>query len=240
MKIIITENYQELSARANEIMRKLLIEKPNAVLGLATGSSPVGLYKNMIADYEKGITDYSRISTVNLDEYVGLPETHDQSYRYFMNDNLFLHVNVDMDKTAVPCGNTSDPAKECERYTDYLKTHRQDVQVLGLGGNGHIGFNEPGTPFDSHTHIVELKENTRRDNARFFPSLDNVPTHAITMGIADIMEAKSILLVASGTNKADAVYAMVKGAVDENCPASILQRHENVTVILDKAAASKL
>lgn len=240
MRIIITENYQELSMRANEIMRKLLIEKPNAVLGLATGSSPVGLYKNMIADYEKGVTDYSRISTVNLDEYVGLEETHDQSYRYFMNDNLFLHVNVDMDKTAVPKGNVADPEAECARYTEYLKTHRQDVQVLGLGGNGHIGFNEPGTPFDSHTHIVELKENTRRDNARFFPSMDDVPTHAITMGIADIMEAKSILLVASGTNKADAVYEMVKGAVDENCPASILQRHENVTVILDKEAASKL
>lgn len=240
MKIIVTKNYQELSAEAFRVMKEVVTENPEAVLGLATGSSPIGLYKEMIEDHKKNGTSYRKIKTVNLDEYVGLGAKDDQSYVYFMHDNLFDHIDTDEKNINLPNGMASDMEAECARYTALLDSLRQDVQLLGIGANGHIGFNEPGTAFDSTTHIVTLKDKTRQDNARFFASLDEVPTKAITMGIANVMNAKKILLVANGANKADAVYAMVKGEIRESCPASILQKHPDVVVVLDEAAASKL
>lgn len=239
MKIIVTKDYEEMSAKAYEIM-KSVATKGNVILGLATGSSPIGLYKNMIADCKAGNVSYKDIKTVNLDEYVGLDDKSDQSYVYFMNHNLFNYIDIDKKNTFLPNGMADDMYAESERYTNLLKGMQQDIQVLGLGSNGHIGFNEPGTSFDSTTHVVELKESTRRDNARFFQSLDEVPTHAITMGIANIMNAKKVLMIANGENKADAVKALVEGEMNENCPASALQKHADFVLVLDEKAASKL
>lgn len=236
MRIIIEKDYQDIGKTANKFMRELLINNPNATLGLATGSSPVGLYKEMIADNKAGITTFKNIKTVNLDEYVGLPEGHDQTYRYFMNDNLFNHIDIDKNNTRVPNGMAENLENACKEYTDYVAKNIPDVQILGIGSNGHIAFNEPGTPFDAHTHIVTLKEGTRQDNARFFSSIDEVPTHAITMGIADIMQAKMIILVANGIGKSKAIYDMAKGPITTDCPASILQSHPNVVVIIDESA----
>lgn len=240
MKIIITDNTEELAQEALKVMLDVVKTKPDAVIGLATGSSPIGLYQAMIADHVNNGTSYKDIKTVNLDEYVGLDIDSDQSYVYFMNDNLFKSIDVKPSNTYLPNGMADDMSKECSRYTQTLNSMPQDIQVLGIGGNGHIGFNEPNTPFDSTTHIVELEECTKLDNARFFASIDDVPTHAITMGISNIMDAKKILVVANGANKADAVYAMIKGEVSEKCPASVLQRHKDVVVVIDQAAASKL
>lgn len=240
MKVIITKNIQELADEALKVMLDVVKNNPKAVLGLATGSSPIGLYKNMIKDCTENGTSYADITTVNLDEYVGLGIESDQSYIYFMTDNLFRGIDVNMDNVNLPNGKAVDMVAECARYTDLLNRTVQDIQLLGIGSNGHIGFNEPNTAFDSTTHIVELEEGTRKDNARFFASLDEVPTHAITMGIANIMNAKQILVVANGANKAKAVYDMVEGEVSENCPASVLQNHNNVVVVIDEAAASLL
>ncbi|MEG1394496.1 MAG: glucosamine-6-phosphate deaminase [Clostridia bacterium] len=241
MKVIICKDYQEMSAKAYEYIYSVMAEKNfECILGLATGSTPIGLYKNMVADCKAGNVSYSRMKSVNLDEYIGLPITHDQSYCYFMRDNLFDHIDIDSKNYHLPQGNTADNEKACADYTALLARMQQDVQVLGLGSNGHIGFNEPFTPFDSTTHIVKLTDNTRQDNARFFASLNEVPTHSITMGIANIMNAKSVLVLASGDNKAKAVKAMVEGAVTEEVPASVLQNHKNVVVIVDEKAASLL
>lgn len=240
MEVIITNNAEELADKALEVMLGVVKNNPSAVIGLATGSSPIGLYKKMIEDHNTNGTSYKNIKSVNLDEYVGLGIESDQSYVYFMNDNLFKGIDIDKRNTNLPNGKAADMQAECDRYTALLDSMPQDIQLLGIGGNGHIGFNEPGTSFDSTTHIVTLHENTRKDNARFFASLDEVPTHAITMGIKNIMNAKKILVVANGANKADAVYAMVKGEISENCPASVLQNHKDVVVIVDKAAAAKL
>ena len=238
MKVIVTKNTEELAEQALQVMLDVVKNKPNAVIGLATGSSPVGLYKKMIEDCKNNGTSYANIKSVNLDEYVGLGIESDQSYVYFMNDNLFKGIDIKQENTNLPNGKAADMAKECERYTALLNSMPQDIQLLGIGANGHIGFNEPNTPFNSTTHIVELEEDTRRDNARFFASLDEVPTHAITMGISNIMNAKKILVVANGANKAKAVYQMIKGEVSENCPASILQKHNDVVVVVDEAAYS--
>lgn len=240
MKVIITKNYEELSAKANEVIKEIITQNPNAILGLATGSSPLGLYENMIKDCKNNSTSYKNIKTVNLDEYIGLGYSSDQSYIYFMRHNLFDHIDIDLANVNLPNGLAKDMQQECERYTTLLNTMQQDVQLLGIGANGHIGFNEPGTSFDSNTNIVELKKQTREDNARFFASINDVPTHAITMGIKNIMNAKKILVVANGINKADAVYEMVKGKVNESCPATILQNHSDVILICDELAASKL
>ena len=240
MKVIITENYDEMSKKAAEIMINLVKENPNAILGLATGSSPIGMYKEMAKDCANGGASYKNVSTVNLDEYVGLTADHDQSYAYFMRTNLFDHIDIDQKNTNLPCGSAPDAQKECDRYNALLETMKQDVQVLGLGSNGHTGFNEPNTPFDSLTHLVDLTENTIKDNSRLFASIDEVPRQALSMGIKNIMQAKSILMVVSGANKADAVYGMVKGDVTPDLPASVLQLHPNVTIVCDKAAASKL
>lgn len=240
MKVIITENYDEMSKKAAEIMIQLVKNNPNAVLGLATGSSPIGMYKAMAEDCANGGASYKNVSTVNLDEYVGLTADHDQSYAYFMRTNLFDHIDIDQKNTNLPCGSAPDAKAECDRYNALLETMKQDVQVLGLGSNGHIGFNEPNTPFDSVTHLVDLTENTIKDNSRLFNSIDEVPRQALSMGIKNIMQAKSILMVVSGKNKAEAVRGMVKGEVTPALPASVLQLHPFVTVICDKDAASLL
>ena len=236
MKVIVCENYEELSKAAFEVIKECVVAKPNAVLGLATGSSPVGLYKEMIKDHKENGTSYKEVSSYNLDEYVGIDRNDAQSYYTFMNENLFSGIDINLENTHVPYGNTKE---DCEGYEAAVQG--VDIQVLGIGQNGHIGFNEPNTPFDEPTHIVDLTENTRQANARFFENdINKVPTQAITQGIGTIMKAKKILLVANGENKADAVKAMVEGAYDPICPASVLQKHDDVVVIVDKAAASKL
>lgn len=240
MKVIVCKNTEELANEALKVMLDVIKSKENPVIGLATGSSPIGLYNAMIRDHKENGTSYKNVKSVNLDEYVGLGIESDQSYVYFMNDNLFKGIDIDKNNTNLPNGKANDMNAECDRYTALLDSMPQDIQLLGIGGNGHIGFNEPGTPFNSTTHIVELQERTRIDNARFFSSLDEVPTHAITMGIKNIMNAKKILVVANGKGKADAVYSMVKGEITESCPASVLQNHNDVIVIVDEDAASKL
>ena len=240
MKVIIVENYEEMSAKAAELLTNIVKNNPKAVLGLATGSSPIGTYQNMAKDHRENGTSYKDVVSVNLDEYVGLTSDHNQSYAYFMYENLFKNIDVPMASTNLPSGSAKDLQAECDRYNKLLETYQQDVQVLGLGSNGHIGFNEPGTPFGSVTHLVDLAESTIKDNSRLFQSIDEVPRQALSMGIKNIMNAKSILVVVSGKNKAQAVYGMVKGEVTTNLPASVLQLHPNVTVICDKDAASLL
>lgn len=238
MKVIVVENYEEISQKAFEVMYELVSNKPAAVLGLATGSSPIGLYENMIKDHKEKGTSYAACQSFNLDEYVGLPQSHPQTYYTFMHENLFDGIDIKEENVHLPYGNS---AEECAAYEKSMENVTVDIQVLGIGSNGHIGFNEPGTSFDEETHIVTLKEGTRQDNARFFEDdINKVPTHAITMGIATIMKSRKILLVASGANKADAVAAMVNGPVNVECPASVLQNHADVVVICDKAAAAKL
>ncbi|MBQ7879662.1 MAG: glucosamine-6-phosphate deaminase [Clostridia bacterium] len=240
MKVIVTENYEEMSKKAAEILIGIVKNNPNAVLGLATGSSPIGTYENMAKDHRENGTSYKNVTTVNLDEYVGLTPDHDQSYAYFMRKNLFDNVDIDLANTNLPKGSAKDLQAECDRYNKLLEGYQQDVQVLGLGSNGHIGFNEPGTPFDSVTHLVDLTENTIKDNSRLFANVDEVPRQALSMGVKNIMNAKSILMVVSGKNKAKAVYGMVKGEITPELPASVLQLHPFVTVICDKDAASLL
>ncbi len=241
MKVIVVKNYEELSKEAFKVMKDVVTSKENPVLGLATGSSPIGLYKEMIKDHQENKTSYAKVITFNLDEYVGLKKEHSESYYSFMNANLFSGLNIDLNNVHIPVGDSDNVEEECKKYDEAMSKYQLDLQLLGIGSNGHIGFNEPGTSFDSLTHIVELKEKTRQDNARFFEPLnEEVPTHAITMGVASIMSAKKVLLVASGANKADAIKAMINGEVNENMPASVLQRHQDVVVIVDEAAASKL
>lgn len=238
MKVIICENYDELSLKAFEVIKELVTSKPDCVLGLATGSSPVGLYKNMIKDHKENGTSYKDVKSYNLDEYVGIDRNDPQSYYTFMYENLFKDIDIDLNNTHVPYGNTE---ADCKAYEDALSEVSIDLQVLGIGQNGHIGFNEPGTPFEELTHIVDLTENTREANARFFDNdINKVPTQAISMGIGTIMKSKKVLLVANGENKADAVKAMIEGPIDTACAASALQNHADVVVVLDKAAASKL
>lgn len=240
MKIIIAADYEEMSAIGADIIIEKLIKNKKAVLGLATGSTPIGLYAKLVTACLAGKISFRGVRTVNLDEYVGLGASDVQSYVYFMREQLFDNVDIDLKNTHLPDGRAQDLQAECMRYTRLLKDMPQDMQLLGLGANGHIGFNEPGSPFDGHTHVVDLTERTIEDNSRLFESKDSVPRRAITMGIADIMQAKSILMLASGKNKAEAVYGMVKGAVSVNCPASILQLHKNAVLVADKAAASLL
>ena len=237
---IVCENYDEVSKEAFKVM-KTVLDKGNPVLGLATGSSPVGLYKEMIRDHKENGTSYKNILTWNLDEYVGIPRTHEQSYWTFMHENLFNFIDIPEENIHVPVGESEDEEAECVKYEESMKGHTVDIQVLGIGSDGHIAFNEPGTPFDSLTHLMDLTEHTRKDNARFFDNdINQVPKRSITMGLASIMRAKKIIVIATGENKAEAVYGMLKGPKTTDCPASILQDHPDVTVLLDKAAASKL
>ena len=232
MKVIKVDSYEKLSRQAANILSAQVILKPNAVLGLATGSSPVGTYAQLIKWYEKGDIDFSNVTTVNLDEYCGLSPENDQSYRYFMNTNFFDHVNVNMEKTNVPNGLAADPASECERYDALIESLGGiDVQLLGIGHNGHIGFNEPDEAFEKTTHVVELKQSTIDANARFFEDKSQVPTHAITMGIKSIMNARKILLIANGKDKKEILEKALFGPVTPEVPASILQLHPDLTVI---------
>lgn len=241
MRLIVTKNYDEMSKKAANIIAAKVILKPNCVLGLATGSTPIGTYKELIKKYNDGDLSFSAVSTVNLDEYRGLTHDNDQSYYYFMNDNLFNHVDIDKARTHVPDGTEADSDKACKDYEDIVKSYGGvDLQLLGLGHNGHIGFNEPAEEFPKATHCVDLQESTIEANKRFFASIDDVPRQAYTMGIGTIMAAKSILLIASGKDKAEIIKKAFFGPVRPQVPASILQLHPDVTVVIDEDAASLL
>lgn len=235
MKYITVNTYEELSNKAADLIAAQILVKPNCVLGLATGSSPVGTYKRLIADNQAGKIDFSTVTSVNLDEYVGLDGSNDQSYRYFMNHNLFDHVNIDKSKTFVPSGLAADLKAEGEAYDAMIKELGGiDLQLLGIGLDGHIGFNEPDAYFTAATHEVKLDESTIEANARFFASKDDVPTTAITMGMLSIMQAKKVLLIANGAAKKAIVEKAFFGPIDPQVPASILQLHPDVTVIFSE------
>lgn len=237
-KVIIVEDYDQISKEAFKVMQEFL--KPGKVIGLATGSSPIGLYKEMIADHKANGTSYKEIKTFNLDEYAGLPKDHQESYYTFMHHNLFDHLDIKEENIHIPSG-LGDLDQNCKHYDEMIAETPVDIQLLGIGSNGHIGFNEPGTSFESGTHVTDLTESTRKDNARFFDPLnEEVPTQACTMGLKTIMQAGKILLVANGENKAQAVKGMLEGEVTEDLPASILQNHPDVVVIIDKAAGKLL
>ena len=241
IKVIVVENYDEVSQKAFEVMKEVLDSKANPVLGLATGSSPIGLYKNMVEEHKTSNRSYKDVVTFNLDEYIGLDKDHKESYYTFMKNHLFSHIDIDYNNVHIPNGSASDMEAEAKAYESELEKYALDIQVLGIGTNGHIGFNEPGTPFDSVTHVVALQEATIKDNARFFDGdTSQVPTKAISMGIKSIMSAQKILVIAAGENKAPAVKGMINGEVSVDLPASILQTHNDVVVILDKSAASLL
>ena len=237
MKVII-DTAENIAALAAQQYVDLLKRKPNAILGGATGSTPLGLYAELVRLNKEGKISFKDASSFNLDEYVGLDGTHDQSYRYFMDHNLFDHIDIDKSRTRVPSGiDTSDPAAYDK---EIAAAGGVDPQLLGIGNNGHIGFNEPGTPFGSLTHIVELTESTREANKRFFASIDEVPTHAVTMGVKTVMQARSIILMAIGPAKAPIMKEMLQGPVTEKVPASVLQLHPDVTVYMDYEAAKLL
>ena len=240
MEIIIVNDYAQMSERGALAVSETVKKNPRAVLGLATGSTPIQTYRLLIEQCERGKLSFAEVRAVNLDEYAGLAAEHEQSYAYFMRKNLFDHIDIDLKNTHIPSGTAPDLQAECERYTALLAQMPRDLQILGLGSNGHIGFNEPGTPFSGRTHVVRLAESTVRDNSRLFDRIEDVPKMALTMGIADIMDAKKILIMASGKNKAQAVYNTVKGEVSESCPASVLQKHNNAVLIADAEAASLL
>lgn len=241
MKIYKAKDYKDMSRKAANIISAQVIMKPNCVLGLATGSTPIGTYDQLVEWYNKGDLDFSEVTTVNLDEYKGLPRTNDQSYYYFMHQHLFDRVNIDPERTNVPNGMEPDAEKECGRYEELIRSlGGVDLQLLGLGHNGHIGFNEPGEAFEKETHCVDLTESTIEANKRFFASADDVPKQAYTMGIKTIMQAKKILIVVNGENKADIVEHAFFGSVTPEVPASILQLHNDVTLVGDEAALAKI
>ena len=240
INVICAKDYADVSRKAAAIIASVVTLKPDCVLGLATGSSPIGTYKELIAKYEAGILDFSQVKTVNLDEYVGLSKDHDQSYAYFMRTNLFDHINIDQANCNSPSGLTEDPETECENYDKLIAELQTDLQLLGMGPNGHIGFNEPDEVFIPGTHCVKLAESTIDANQRFFASRDDVPRQAYTMGIWGIMQAKKVLMVVNGKNKAAAVKAALTGPVDPKVPASILQLHPDCTIVADAEALSLL
>lgn len=239
MRIIKAKDYEDMSKKAADIMASQVILKPNSVLGLATGATPIGAYKELINKYKQGRLDFSDITSVNLDEYKGLSKDNDQSYYSFMNDNLFQHVNIDTNRTFLPDGTIADSSVACADYDKIIaETGGIDLQLLGLGGNGHIGFNEPCDVFKKGTHCVDLAEETIEANKRFFASADDVPRQAYTMGIQTIMSAKKVLVVVSGEAKAKAVKKSFFGEITPQVQASILQLHKNVIIVADEAALS--
>ena len=239
MIIYRAKNYKDMSRKAANIISAQVIMKPNCTLGLATGSTPLGIYDQLTEWYKKGDLDFSTVHSVNLDEYRGLPKENDQSYYYFMHKNLFDRVNIRSENTNVPNGMEPDAEKECRRYEKLIADLGGiDLQLLGLGHNGHIGFNEPGEAFEKETHCVDLQERTIEANKRFFDSADEVPRQAYTMGIKTIMQAKKILVAVSGEDKAEIVKKAFFGPVTPTVPASILQMHNDVTVVADEAALS--
>jgi glucosamine-6-phosphate deaminase len=238
MQIQIFQDKESLHRAVSQQLIDAVKNKPNIVLGLSTGSSPLGTYDNIIKDHQKNGTDYSKTVTFNLDEYVGLEGSHPQSYRYFMNTSLFNHLNIPLEQTNVPQG-TGDLKKVCEEYeAKVAAAGGVDLQLLGIGTNGHIGFNEPGTSFDTRTHVTNLLQETINSNAHFFQHAADVPKKAVTMGIRSIMETKKIILIAYGSKKAAVIREMVQGTITESMPASILQKHQDVTLFLDEEAAS--
>ncbi|WP_405080013.1 glucosamine-6-phosphate deaminase [Paenibacillus chitinolyticus] len=231
------ENQQELNEAGAGIITALVQTKPDAVLGLATGSTPIGIYEEIVKAYNKGRVSFKNVRTYNLDEYVGLPDGHAESYRTYMNEHLFRHIDVQPERTRIPNGNASDLQEECARYNGELDEIKQvDLQILGLGHNGHIGFNEPADELHGATHLVELDHKTREANARFFPSIHDVPTHALTMGVGTILKARTILLIVRGADKADIVHRALTGPITTQCPASLLQTHPHLIVLLDAEA----
>lgn len=241
MRIYKRKDYQDMSRKAANIISAQIIMKPDSVLGLATGSSPIGAYQQLIEWYKKGDLDFSEVRTVNLDEYKGLSPDDPQSYRYFMNENLFKHVNIDIKNTNVPNGMAEEDAAECERYNQVIRSLGGiDLQLLGLGHNGHIGFNEPDDAFEKETHCVALTKSTLEANARLFDKPEDMPRYAYTMGIQSIMRAKKIVVVVSGEGKAEIVKRAFFGPVTPSVPASILQMHGDVTIVGDEAALSRL
>jgi glucosamine-6-phosphate deaminase len=241
MNVIIVKDYETLSKKAAGLIQSQLMWHPDSVLGLATGSTPVGTYQALIEMYNKGDVDFSDVTTFNLDEYLGLEKENPQSYYRFMKDNLFDHVNVKEASIHIPNGMAEDFSAECQAYEKKIdNSGGLDLQILGIGHNGHIGFNEPNVEFEARTHIVSLDEETIQANQRFFESVDEVPKQAISMGIKTIMKSKKIILMASGEGKADIISQLVQDDIKPDLPASVLHLHENVIVLIDEAAASKL
>jgi glucosamine-6-phosphate deaminase len=241
MEVVIEKNYESMSRQAAKMIVQLLNTKPNAVLGLATGSTPLSLYKELIRLHKEEGLDFSQVTTFNLDEYVGLPPSHNQSYHYFMHENLFKHVNISPRNIHIPSGSTHNYEAFCQWYENRIQECGGiDLQVLGIGSDGHIAFNEPGSSLASRTRLKTLAKQTIDDNARFFAKREDVPIYSITMGVGTILEARKLLLLASGKGKADAVAAMIEGPVSSMCTASALQLHPQATVFLDPEAASKL
>jgi glucosamine-6-phosphate deaminase len=241
MKIIEVNDYEQMSKEAAKYIIEKVTHFPSTTLGLATGGTPVGTYKNLIADHQQNGTSYQKVTSFNLDEYIGLSGNNQNSYRYFMDNQLFNHIDIKKNKTHIPNGEIVDSEKECIRYEELLVKHGGiDLQILGIGSNGHIGFNEPGTSFHSTTHIVDLAPSTIKANSRYFNQIEDVPSRAITMGIATILKSKEILLLVSGDNKKEALYNLLNGEVNESFPASVLKNHPCVTIIADKAAVADL
>jgi len=241
VEIIITPNYEQMGKLAAKLVAQQLLKKPSAVLGLATGSTPISTYKELIRLHKEEGLDFSKVITFNLDEYLDLAPTHDQSYRYFMDHNLFHHINVDPKNIHVPYGHAEDVEEFCEWYEDEIRRAGGiDLQILGIGGDGHIAFNEPGSSLGSRTRLKTLTQETIEDNARFFKNKDDVPRFAITMGVGTILEAKKVILVANGAKKAAIVAEALEGPITAQVSASVLQMHPHVTVILDQEAGSKL
>ena len=239
MKIIHAKDYADMSRKAANIISAQVILKPDCILGLATGSTPIGAYQQLIKWYEKGDVDFSQVSTYNLDEYRGLSHDDPQSYHYFMRDNFFDHINIDLSRTHVPDGSNDDAEAACAEYDRMVAAAGYpDLQLLGIGNNGHIGFNEPDDHFSAGTHCVDLTESTIEANSRLFDNIDDVPRQAYTMGVQTIMYARMIVIAASGEKKAQAVRDMCFGPVTPSCPASILQLHTNCVVVADEDALS--
>lgn len=241
MKVIRARDYDDMSRKAANIISAQVILKPDAVLGLATGSTPIGTYKQLIEWYKKGDLDFSQVRTVNLDEYKGLTRDNDQSYYYFMKENFFKHINIDPANTNIPDGMIKDPSEACEAYNKIIDSLGGiDLQLLGLGKNGHIGFNEPSDIFTLKTNCAVLTESTIQANARFFENIDDVPKLAYTMGIGQIMSARRVLLVANGKAKAPILKEIIEGSVTPRIPASILKFHKDATIVADEEALSLL
>ncbi|MEH7381160.1 glucosamine-6-phosphate deaminase [Bacillus sp. JJ1533] len=239
MKVIAVKDFKEMSQFAAAMISHQVKEKPNSVLGLATGGTVVGTYEELIRDHKQNKTSYENIQTVNLDEYLGIDKDHPNSYHHFMMENLFSHININQDNIHIPNGLANNYEEESIKYEKVISDlGGVDLQLLGIGVNGHIGFNEPGTPFDSATHVVELEESTRQANMRFFNSIEEVPTHAVTMGISTIMNSKKILLLVSGKTKAEILEKVINEDITETIPATVLKNHPDVTIIADEEALS--
>ncbi|WP_075980449.1 glucosamine-6-phosphate deaminase [Bacillus massilinigeriensis] len=237
MKVIQVKDYEEMSRAAAQYIIQKVQQNPSITLGLATGGTPIGTYQHLIEDHQKNHTSYQGVKTFNLDEYIGLSNDHPNSYHYYMDQELFNHIDIQKTNVHIPRGDQMDYERECSYYEDLIEENEGiDLQILGIGNNGHIGFNEPGTSFQSKTHLVNLTPSTREANARYFKSIEEVPTQAITMGIGTIMKSKEVLLLISGDNKKDALFNLLHGEISENFPASVLRNHPCVTIFADEQA----